>query len=120
MSFLTKPNIHVSFNQLDEIYSEEKSSYIDLLNKISSEYLNYINDIKQILDSGEEQAYRKLRHKISSSLGLLEITELNDYLLIIKENFTEALAEKDSIKKNTEECFTEIQTALKNKISEFK
>lgn len=118
MSFSIKPNITVSYNQLNEIYADEKQSYIDLLKKISSEYLNYNQDIKTVLEENNVEAYRKLRHKISSSLGLLEINELNQYLLNIKDNFVQAFSEKEIIKKITEECFEEIQTNLKNKLKE--
>ncbi len=118
MLFSTKPKINVSYKQLNEIYSEEKQSYKELLNKISSEYLNYNQEIKSVLDENNVEAYRKLRHKISSSLGLLEINEFNEYLLKVKEGFTIAMEEKENIKRIADECFEEIQTSIKSKLLE--
>jgi L-ribulose-5-phosphate 3-epimerase UlaE len=118
--FTPVPEIKINFEMLDDIYSESVSSYKELLDKIFSEYNLYKADILSAIEKGDLETYRKIKHKISASLGLLQLQDLLVYLELIKDNFPETKNNFLQIESSLQNCFEEIYSQIRTKISSLK
>lgn len=118
--FSPVPEVRINFEMLDDIYSESVDSYKDLLNKIFSEYSQYKLDILSAIQNEDLETYRKIKHKISASLGLLQLQDLLVYLELIKENFPETKINFLQIETSLQKSFEEIYSQIRIKISSLK